>query len=55
MQVKTGELLTSRKSGQTNVKVAQVRKDVVMLHNTTSDKRWWTNRDNLSKSYISTR
>lgn len=55
MQVKTGELLTSRKSGQTNVKVAQVRKDTVMLHNTTSDRRWWTDRSNLGKSYVSTR
>lgn len=55
MQVKTGELLTSRKSGQTNVKVAQVRIDRVMLHDMTSGRRWWTRRDNVGKSYVSTR
>lgn len=55
MQVKTGEFLRSRKTGRENVKVAVVRTEQVMLHDTESDRRWWTSRDNLGKSFLSTR
>lgn len=55
MQVRTGEFLRSRKTGREDVKVAVVRTEQVMLHDTTNDRRWWTPRTNLSKSFISTR
>lgn len=51
MRIRNGQVLTSRKTGESNVKVVKLTKTEAQLLNTETGRRWNTRRENVAKSY----